>query len=183
MNYEHFASRNIFSSIKCNFSFTLCQWERYRSTQMDIIRFEESKLCVNSKYNRNISFISIQGVRLGEWDQSTNPDCEDSNCADAVVDIPVIERTPHENYVPTSRAQENDIALLRLARPVAFTDWIRPICLPVANSNRNINYENTDAAFVVAGWGKVSITAFCLNLCNNSHTNSNRVFFHLISLD
>lgn len=133
---------------------------------MDIIRFVESIHSVNWELCLNISFICfIQGVRLGEWDQSTNPDCEDSNCADAVVDIPVIERTPHENYVPTSRAQENDIALLRLARPVAFTDWIRPICLPVSDSNRNVNYENVDAAFVVAGWGKVSIKAFCFNLC------------------
>lgn len=68
-------------------------------------------------------------------------------------DVPVVDRIPHENYVPTSRAQENDIALLRLAHSVEFTDWIRPICLPIAPSTRNINYDE-NFVFVVAGWGK-----------------------------
>lgn len=102
-----------------------------------------------------------QGVRLGEWDQSTDEDCEDNNCSLPVVDVPVAERIPHENYVPTSKAQENDIALLRLAQPVQFTDWVKPICLPVAPSTRNLNYDNYP--FTVAGWGKVrSIDRFLL---------------------
>lgn len=119
--------------------------------------FECSQICLWFIY----SFF-VKGVRLGEWDQTTNPDCEDTNCADEVVDVPIVERIPHEQYVPTSRAQENDIALLRMARSVSFTDWIRPICLPVYESNRNINYENVDAALTVAGWGRVSILLFTL---------------------
>lgn len=97
-------------------------------------------------------------MRLGEWDQQTNPDCEDGYCADPYVDVPVVERIPHENYQPTSKAQENDIALLRLERPVTFTNWIKPICLPISPNVRNHNHQDT--TFTVAGWGKVSDTLF-----------------------
>lgn len=96
----------------------------------------------------------MAGVRLGEWDQSNDQDCDDSYCSLPVVDVPVVDRIPHESYVPTSRAQENDIALLRLGQSVQFTDFVKPICLPVAQSTRNLNYDNYP--FVVAGWGKVS---------------------------
>lgn len=80
---------------------------------------------------------------------------DDRPCADPVLDIDVIERIPHENYAINSKAQENDIALLRLARPVpAFTQWVSPICLPVSADLRGMNHDNTQ--FSVAGWGKVS---------------------------
>lgn len=95
----------------------------------------------------------MSGVRLGEWDQRTERDCEEDNCSDPVVDVPVVERIPHQNYQVNSKAQENDIALLRLGRSVQFTDWIKPICLPFAPSNRNRNFENFP--LIVAGWGKV----------------------------
>lgn len=98
------------------------------------------------------AFSSRSGVRLGEWDQTTDPDCDENYCSTPVVDVPVVEHIPHENYVPTSRAQENDIALLRLGQSVEFTEWIKPICLPIAPSTRNINYD--DYSFIVAGWGK-----------------------------
>lgn len=94
-----------------------------------------------------------KGVRLGEWDQRTEQDCEEDNCADPVLDVPVVERISHEDYQPNSRAQENDIALLRLAYPVKFSDWVRPICLPLLPSVRNKNFNNWP--FIVAGWGKV----------------------------
>lgn len=94
-------------------------------------------------------------VRLGEWDQSSDEDCDENNCSEPVVDVPVVDRIPHENYVPTSKAQENDIALLRLGHSVRFTDWVKPICLPIAPSTRNINYD--EYVFVVAGWGKTEV--------------------------
>lgn len=89
---------------------------------------------------------------MGEWDTTVNPDSQDNDEADPVLDIAVVERIPHEQYVPTSKTQENDIALLRLARSVTFTDWIRPICLPIRSHLRNVNYN--DVPLVVAGWGK-----------------------------
>lgn len=95
-----------------------------------------------------------KGVRLGEWDLNTNQDCEEDNCSDPVLDVPVVERIPHENYNPASRAQENDIALLRLGRSVQFTEWIKPICLPLSSNLTGTNYDGQP--LIVAGWGKVS---------------------------
>lgn len=96
-------------------------------------------------------FTCTKGVRLGEWDQSTNSDCDENNCADPPIDVPVIEHITHENF--HTNGQDNDIALLRLARSIPFTTWIKPICLPITERMRTVNYNNY--AFVVAGWGKV----------------------------
>lgn len=92
----------------------------------------------------------LKGVRLGEWNLSTNPDCDENNCADPYIDVPVAERIPHEGF----SKRENDIALLRLARSVTFSNWIKPICLPVSPGTYNTNY--VDYHFTVAGWGRVS---------------------------
>lgn len=63
---------------------------------------------------------SVVSVRLGEHNLLTDRDCEDGECADPVIDIPIAERIIHESYDPNSRAQANDIALVRLARPVSY---------------------------------------------------------------
>lgn len=112
--------------------------------------YNNTGMRIKHKY---IILCNIIGVRLGEWDQQSNPDCESEYCAEPCIDIPVTERILHENYQPT-RAHENDIALLRLERSVTFTNWIKPICLPIYTNVRNHIYES--AAFTVAGWGKVS---------------------------
>lgn len=91
-------------------------------------------------------------VRLGEWDTNSVEDCEDDICSDPPLDVPVEERIVHENYMPASKLQENDIALLRLSNTVAYTDWIKPICLPTSEHLRTISYQ--DVAMSVAGWGK-----------------------------
>lgn len=107
--------------------------------------------CVNGKDLTQLKW-QLAAVRLGEWDTATDRDCEDDYCADPVLDIPVTELIPHESYVPASKTQENDIALLRLARSVAFSDFVRPICLPFAQNLRNQNYNGLPLE--VAGWGK-----------------------------
>lgn len=98
--------------------------------------------------------VNLKGVRLGEWNQSTTTDCEDGSCSDPVIDVPVAEVIPHENYQAYSRAQENDIALLRLERSITFTDWVKPICLPFSSNVANKNLD--EQPLVVAGWGKVN---------------------------
>lgn len=98
---------------------------------------------------------TLSGVRLGEWDLKSDRDCEDGQCADPVLDIPVVERIPHEQYNPNSRAQENDIALLRLGRSITFSEWVKPICLPIGADIAGKNYDSQP--LVVAGWGKTEV--------------------------
>lgn len=91
-------------------------------------------------------------MRLGEWDTRTEIDCNENECADPVVNVPVEQLIPHEDYNPDSKQQEHDIALVRLSQTVTFTDFVRPICLPLSNDLRRTVYDNV--ALTVAGWGK-----------------------------
>lgn len=101
---------------------------------------------------------------MGEWDTLQEQDCEEEdNCADPVQDIPVAETIPHEGYLPASKTQENDIALLRLARSAQYTDWIKPICLPVAQNLRSFNFDGVP--LTVAGWGKTETGRFIILWC------------------
>lgn len=68
-----------------------------------------------------------------------------------MVDVRVADITVHENYIPHSITQENDIALIRLQTPANYTDYIRPICLPVGKL-RNKNYIGLP--LTVAGFGR-----------------------------
>lgn len=93
----------------------------------------------------------LQSVRLGEYNTGTNPDCipdgeESMICADEPMSVPVEGQFVHEGYEPKSTDQHNDIALLRLSREVAFTNYVKPVCLPRG--------EGLSRKFVVAGWGK-----------------------------
>jgi hypothetical protein len=45
---------------------------------------------------------------------------------------------------------DNDIALILMDRPVKFTDYIRPVCLP--EYDRSYDHEDT----TIVGWGKLS---------------------------
>ncbi|XP_046751120.1 uncharacterized protein LOC124414191 [Diprion similis] len=94
----------------------------------------------------------LEGVRLGEYDTSTDIDCIQASetqklCIDPVVTVGIEQKIVHEDYRPQSRDQTNDIALLRLSRDVTFTNYIRPICLPSSASM-------TERFFYIAGWGK-----------------------------
>lgn len=95
-------------------------------------------------------------VRLGEWDITRQTDCDDSqgqlDCSDPPVDIPVKDIIPHESYNPAVRHNFNDIALLRLSRKVRYTDYIKPVCLPIETALRNLNPSGQ--TYIVAGWGR-----------------------------
>ncbi|XP_070562117.1 transmembrane protease serine 2-like [Ptychodera flava] len=62
----------------------------------------------------------------------------------------VVEIIPSPHYDP--KTFDADIALLKLDTPVAFTKYIRPICLPL---NDNVVTDQEDLA-VVVGWGTTS---------------------------
>ncbi|XP_043513129.1 venom serine protease Bi-VSP-like [Frieseomelitta varia] len=65
------------------------------------------------------------------------------------VQIEVESKIIHPGY--DTKAYVNDIAVLRLAREVPFSEHLYPICLPVEDSLRNNNF-NRYYPFV-AGWG------------------------------
>lgn len=99
----------------------------------------------------------LVSVRLGEYDLDSDKDCVSNGfgkeiCTDTPIDVPVEEQIPHEMYNPYDPNQYHDIALLRLSRDVKFTNYIRPICLPLADNEKNQNY--TGQKLTVAGWGK-----------------------------
>ncbi|CAO1427647.1 unnamed protein product [Diamesa serratosioi] len=110
----------------------------------------------------------LTGVRLGEWDTTTENDCDDSFvnenvCAPPAIDIQIEQLIPHENYQPNAGNQHNDIALLRLAQKVTFNEFVAPICLPFESAVRNNNFVNQTLS--VAGWGKTeSVSASNLKL-------------------
>lgn len=98
----------------------------------------------------------LTSVRLGEYDTDSDHDCiQDENesiCADDPITVGIEEQYVHEQYRPLSRDQKYDIALLRLSRDVASTNFIKPICLP-----RNPSFGEK---MYVAGWGKTENTSY-----------------------
>ncbi|XP_030767624.1 phenoloxidase-activating factor 3-like [Sitophilus oryzae] len=96
----------------------------------------------------------LVNVRLGEWDtDSPNRDCREINgkqiCNDPEINVGVDEIIPYPRYNPDDNDKSHDIALIRLQRPVQFTKYIFPICLPLPNEGSVIN-----DSLIVAGWGK-----------------------------
>lgn len=96
----------------------------------------------------------LVGVRFGEWNTLTNPDCDDSLvngkiCNNPHVDIGIETLNIHEQYSPQSRNQHNDIALIRLSQKLNFNDFIKPICLEIEPPTGIIGQS-----VVVAGFGR-----------------------------
>ncbi|XP_037932533.1 serine protease easter-like [Teleopsis dalmanni] len=99
----------------------------------------------------------LTGVRLGEWDTTSNPDCEvdvrgKQDCAPEHIDVTVEQTIPHPQYNPSSKNQANDIALLRLSRDITYSAFVRPICLPTNTNLRSATFDGI--AMDVSGWGK-----------------------------
>ncbi|KAH8320537.1 hypothetical protein KR067_005201 [Drosophila pandora] len=99
-------------------------------------------------------FFTEVSVRLGEHDLSQPLDCmvfgNEKKCLDRPLDVPVENVKVHENYGDFYLL--NDIALIRLRDPVQFTNWIRPICLPLSlDVQLDVQTGNT---MEVVGWGR-----------------------------
>lgn len=68
------------------------------------------------------------------------------------IDIPVAKVVWHDYFVFTSYA--NDIALLRLADRIEYTDFIQPICLPLEIDESTRDYRGETGT--VVGWGRMA---------------------------
>ncbi|XP_065359433.1 uncharacterized protein LOC135953451 [Calliphora vicina] len=99
----------------------------------------------------NQATYQVIGVRLGEHDLSTNPDCRRKGwkyvCNPVVEDFGIEKIIPHPRY--NERMRINDIALIKLDRDVDFKRHIKPVCLPIIKSSYEINTNQ----FTIAGWG------------------------------
>lgn len=90
-------------------------------------------------------------MRLGEFDLTTERDCQGNTCADPVLVLGIEQKIAHEGYNEKNPNRANDIGLIRLDSEVTFTDYVRPICLP---SSVNSPRAQTNAKLVSAGWGR-----------------------------
>jgi len=79
-------------------------------------------------------------VRVGEWDLSDNDNY--------VQEFRVVDIQAHPDFKPNGFY--NDVALFTLDKPVRFTEYIQPICLP---SGSLLTQDYTGEFPVVLGWG------------------------------
>lgn len=93
----------------------------------------------------------VIGVRLGEWDLTSEQDCDNANgnCADAPVDMGIEKIIVHEGYA-NNKSYYNDIALIRFNRSVNMSDTISPVCLPIEEPQRSQN--KVVLSGYAAGW-------------------------------
>lgn len=128
---------------------------------------------------------NLKGVRLGEWNLLTNPDCDEDNiCAPPTVDFSIQQRIVHDDFVPFAESQHFDIALLKLAGAARFSEFIKPICLPLPSS---ANEEYDGVTLVVAGFGrtetkdssnkklKTEIRGLANEICQNSYDRARQL--------
>jgi hypothetical protein len=71
---------------------------------------------------------------------------EEHVCAPAAIDVDIEQTTIHDDF---NANRHNDIALLRLARDVPYSKFVRPICLP---HGLMLNTDNVN--FIVTGFGR-----------------------------
>lgn len=87
-------------------------------------------------------------VRLGEYDMTSNPDCDDSGCAAPFKDYPIDKLIPNENF--NGRDADHDIALVRLKQDAVLSDGeVYPICLPLTEQLLMLK----PTKMTVTGWG------------------------------
>ncbi|KAI1280841.1 Abl interactor 2 [Halotydeus destructor] len=101
--------------------------------------------CVNEGFTTRSP--SLFRVRLGEHD------IENDSENDAAIEVAVERIVAHDKF--DSRTFKNDIAVLKLAEKVSYTDRIRPICLPF--DSELLKSGNLDGrSAIITGWGRTA---------------------------
>uniref|UniRef100_A0A1B0ADI6 Peptidase S1 domain-containing protein n=1 Tax=Glossina pallidipes TaxID=7398 RepID=A0A1B0ADI6_GLOPL len=127
--------------------------------------------CVKDPYAKNLE---VSAVRLGEWDTDTNPDCQvdirgNKDCAPPYVDISVDRVFPHDSFNMSVNGIRFDVALLRLSSSVTYTDFIRPICLPLNDSLQSLDFVGY--SLIIAGWGHYNSENVMSNVLQKATVN------------
>jgi len=124
----------------------------------------ESLICCSGRPER----ASTLQVRLGGiLATDPEPDAVYANVSHVI---------PHPHY--RSSVHQNDVGLLRLTRPVVYTDTILPICLPSPNVNLDQFKVCVDTGFGRTAYTGLSVICmsyvcvylFMYLLCTQSHT-------------
>uniref|UniRef100_A0A182JYL3 CLIP domain-containing serine protease n=1 Tax=Anopheles christyi TaxID=43041 RepID=A0A182JYL3_9DIPT len=102
---------------------------------------------------RTSSSIRLVKVRLGEHDKRQPVDCHvysdgEKDCADPAIDVDIESMIVHKDYNRPIKFR-HDIALLRMAQEIEFSDSIKPICLPVNEEIR----RKVLSKYIITGWG------------------------------
>lgn len=97
----------------------------------------------------------LVSIRLGEFDKNAKQDCikygnDYKYCAPEAISVPIEHVITHEDFMD-SAYYKNDIALIRLSRYVAFTKFIRPICLPLDLTPSTM--------YLATGWGATTTSS------------------------
>uniref|UniRef100_A0A8D8F8B6 limulus clotting factor C n=2 Tax=Culex pipiens TaxID=7175 RepID=A0A8D8F8B6_CULPI len=93
---------------------------------------------------------ALERIRLGEWDLLSEEDCDDvKDCNDPPLDVGVEKIISHENF--TMATVESDIALIKLNESVTFTEFISPLCLPIADPVKTLDTDGF--TYTAVGWG------------------------------
>ncbi|XP_070528707.1 spaetzle-processing enzyme-like isoform X1 [Cardiocondyla obscurior] len=90
----------------------------------------------------------VGGIRLGEHNTLTDPDCGQEYCAEPVQDFLPESIIVHENY--NKPMYRNDIAIVRLNKPAVYNEHVRPICMM---SGALLKKSFIGEKAEVAGWG------------------------------
>ncbi|KAF4517625.1 hypothetical protein B566_EDAN002856 [Ephemera danica] len=114
-------------------------------------------------------------ARVGELDYS------DDNDGAEPEDVGIADFILHPEYHP--QQWYNDIALIKLTRPVAFSQSVQPACLPEPIVDTSSNTYLADRKLIVSGWGdteyvmdkasprlmKADMKSVPLDVCNQSY--------------
>ena len=105
--------------------------------------------CVATPNGTELNFLSIEKmiVIVGDLKQSKEEGTEQT--------LQVKDRFIHPGFWKNKKnTADNDLAILKLASEVEFTNYVNPICLPPKNKN----FDSVEAQ--ASGWGRTSGSEF-----------------------
>lgn len=107
---------------------------------------------------RTRSSLQLINARLGEHTRNSEIDCNvyknkegkeiERDCADEAKDYGIESSVVHPEF-NSPRRFSNDIGLIRLDRDVVMKYHIQPLCLPVTEELRTMQFDK----YLVTGWG------------------------------